>query len=197
MEQDIWALLADTGADSSLLTFAVGLDDTRRAALPLTIRSRIAEKLLAAGLPNAAADWARSGDFSVDLAARIALANGDSRSALRLLASQVPDADPDLLAASYSAAGDFDAAAATYQKAGNTDAAARQSRWAGTWPPEQATQADASAPGDDIWATVARQLAPADDQSAAPPLRAAAAQLEESARARQNIADLLATASPP
>ncbi|MFN4153945.1 MAG: hypothetical protein ACK4HF_04785 [Paracoccaceae bacterium] len=206
LEQDIWMLLAEIGAESALLTFSVGLDPARRAGLPLTTRSRIAERLIAAGLPNAAADWAQSGDLDPDLVARVALANGDARSALRLLTSGMPDADPDLVASSYTALGDFNAAAWAQQSAGNRAEAARLQRWAGTWPAPDGVVEDAStaqpalspenAP-DDTWATLAGLLGPTDQLGEAPPLQAGQMRLEHSATTRQAIADLLASAPVP
>ncbi len=194
LEHEVWMLLAEIGAESSLLSFAVGLDPSRRAPLPVTTRSKIAERLLAAGLPNAAAEWAQSGALETDLAARIALANGDARSALRLLASALPDVDPDLLAASYTAVGDFAAAATTYQTAGNAPQAARLQRWGGDW--AAADPASDVQPGDP-WVTVAGLADPTAADPATPPLRFSQAQLEQSASTRQAIDTLLATAPPP
>lgn len=212
LDQDLWMLLGETGPESQLLTYAVGLAPDLRAALPVATRNKIAERLLAAGLPNAAADWAQSGDLDPDLAARVALANGDPRTALRLLAARLPDADPDLLAASYAALGDFDTAATTYLGAGDMDEARRLQRWAGNWsPPAAATpdptaaasagpSADATAEPaavaagegpDASWGAVAGLLDSAVDQSVTPPLQAGRAQLTQSAATRQAIAALL------
>ncbi|MFN4130027.1 MAG: hypothetical protein ACK4GC_09460 [Paracoccaceae bacterium] len=212
LEQDIWMLLAETGADSALLTFAVGIDPVRRAGLPLATRSKIAERLVAVGLPNAASDWAQSDDLDAGLAARVALANGDARTALRLLATRLPDVDPDLLAASYTAAGDFEAAASTYQTAGSTAEATRLYRWSGARDapdgsparsapdspaPHRPAPPPTHAPTHDSWATVASLLDPADGQNAARPLQAGQARLKQSAATRQAIANLLAIAPPP
>lgn len=222
LDQDLWMVLGETGPESQLLEFAIGLDPDRRTALPLATRSMIAGRLMTAGLPNAAADWSQSGDLDTDLAARVALANGDPRMALRLLSARLPDADPDLLAASYVALGDFDTAAATYQTSGNTDAATQLQRWAGTWSPEESVSdippdatagnsagassetlvsatsgGPAVAPNDtenEPWDTVADLLAPAVDQSVTPPLAASQARLTQSAATREAIAALLATA---
>ncbi|MDR7126226.1 hypothetical protein [Pseudotabrizicola sp. 4114] len=220
LEQDLWMLLGETGPESQLLVFAVGLAPDRRAALPVATRSKIAERLIGAGLPNAAAEWAQSGDLDPELTARIALANGDPRTAMRLLAARLPDADPDLLATSYTALGDYDTAATTYQTAGNTDAATRLQRWAGTWtapaetvvdtPPEDpATSSSAEGSGgltsgatavgttdtaDGAWGAVSDLLAPQVDQSITPPLAASQARLTQSAATREAIAALLATA---
>ncbi|NEX46187.1 hypothetical protein [Pseudotabrizicola algicola] len=193
LAHDVWMLLAETGTDSALLGTAVGLDPARRTSLSGPVRSKIAERLLAAGLPNAAADWATADDTEADLAARIALANGDARRALRLLAGNMPGADPALLAASYTAAGDLASAASTYQGAGDAAAAARVQRWAGTW--QQSLAADA--PPDDPWAAVAGLVDPPAEAEAAPPLRAGLARLEESAGTRQAIANLLAATPAP
>lgn len=219
LEQDIWMLLGEIGAESHVLDFAVGLDPQRRAALPLTTRTQIAARLTTAGLPNAASDWAQSDDFDPDLAARIALANGDARTALQLLSARLPDADPELIAASHTALGQFDTAAATYRDAGKLEEAARLQRWAGIWPApaESATDAPAEAPPrasaglpaalppdgttlgteNSSWEAVAGLLDPPADQNALPPLQAGQARLNQSAATRQAVAALLAAAPLP
>ncbi|MDO9638933.1 MAG: hypothetical protein Q7J44_10360 [Pseudotabrizicola sp.] len=200
LERDVWMLLGETGAESQLLLHAVGLDPVRRDALPLPIRSKLAERLLDAGLPNSAADWGQSGDLDPGLAARIALANGDARAALRSLAARLPDADPDLLAASYAALGDYDAAASGLEAAGNLAGAERLQRWAGAWASQADADTDASIPANNPWAAVAGLIDPDTAVATAPPLQAGLTQLDQSAATRQAIADLLATApmdTPP
>ncbi|MDP2082082.1 MAG: hypothetical protein U0934_21390 [Pseudotabrizicola sp.] len=195
LEQDVWMLLGEMGAESQLLTFAVGLDPLRRATLPLATRTMIAKRLLDTGLPNAASDWAQSDDIGADLAARIALANGDARSALRALATQLPDADPDLVAASYAALGDYDSAASTYQAAGDREGAIRAQRWARNWPTpsNSAAEADENSPAEP-WGTVANLIGTDETQASAPPLQASLAQLGQSKATREAIAALLQTA---
>lgn len=201
LEHDVWMLLGETGAESQLLLHAVGLDPIRRNALPLAIRSKLAERLLDAGLPNIAADWAQSGDLDPGLAARIALANGDAGAALQALAAGLPDADPDLLAAAYAALGEYDAAASGFEAAGNLTEAERLQRWAGNWVSQTNPAAGAAPPpADDPWAAVAGLIGPDAAVAAAPPLQAGLTQLDQSAATRQAIADLLATApvgAPP
>lgn len=193
LERDVWMLLAETGTETPLLTFAVGLDATQRAALPPSIRGKIAERLLAAGLPNAATEWVQSDDPESDLAARIALANGDSRGALRMLSRLVPEVDPDLLATAYIASGEFGAAANTYRTAGNVAQAARLERWGGKWVAPSGPDADDA----DVWETVADYATSKPDDPAAPVLQSGQARLEVSASTRQAIADLLAATPLP
>ena len=190
LEQDVWMLLAETGPVSQLLTFAGDIDPTRRIGLPLVTQNKMAERLLAAGMPNIAAIWAQSNNTDNDLAARIALANGDARAALRLLAPQSPKVEHDLLAASYIALGDFSAAASAYQTAGKPAEAARLNRWGGTWPSAAEMSEESSG---DPWSMLAGLLA-ADDTAALQPLQASQARLERSSATREAIANLLETA---
>ncbi|WP_103332206.1 hypothetical protein [Pseudotabrizicola formosa] len=207
LEQDVWMLMGEVGAETQLLLHAVGLDPTRRDTLPLAIRSKLAERLLDAGLPNIAAEWAQKGDLDPDLAARIALANGDARGALQALAPTLPDADADLLAASFAALGDFESAADRLEEAGNVAEAQRLQRWSGTFtsaadeadglqnpaPVGVSGSADAE-PAADPWAAVARLIDPDQALATAPPLQAGQRQLDQSTATRQAITDLLAIA---
>ena len=191
---DVWMLLADVGAETQLIQFAVGLDPTRRSALPLATRTKIAERLLDAGLPNVASDWISRDEVDTNLVARIALANGDARFALRLMAAQLPEADSDVMAAAYTALGDYEAAASTYREAGDINAALRAKRWARDWP-----AASVSSPGTDPeppadpWREVATSLTASDGQVPARALQASFSRLEQSAATRDAIAALLAT----
>lgn len=186
LSRDVWLILAEMGTDTQVMTYAVGLDPDLRGALPGSIQTTIADRLAQAGLPNAAKDWATSPEVAPELAARIALENGDARTGLRLLSRPDAEADPRLVATSYTALGDYAQAAQSYRDAGNEDEANRLLRWTGARP---------VAPGDDPdpWATVADMADPTDDASL-PPLQAGQSRLEQSATTRQAIADLLATA---
>ncbi|TGD44607.1 hypothetical protein EEB11_03230 [Pseudotabrizicola sediminis] len=203
LEQDVWMLMGDVGAESQLLLHAVGLDPIRRDSLPLAIRSKLAERLLDAGLPNIAANWTQKGDLDDSLTARIALANGDARGALQALAANLPNADADLLAASFAALGDFESAANRLEGSGNIAEAQRLQRWSGTWPSPADGADDPSNPADtgasglaatDPWSAVAGLIDPDQAIATSPPLLAGQTQLNQSAATRQAIADLLATA---
>lgn len=200
VDLDVWALLAEMGGESALLTHAVGPAPDTLTKLPMQLRADIAERLLGAGLPNVAATWAPAAEAQPDLAARIALANGDARSALRLLALHGSGDQAALLAASYLALGDFGAASEAYRTAGDLDQATRLQRWAGLRQadpvPDPALQDPALPPltTEDPWAVLLRQTAPAETSDTLPPLRAGAARLDQSASTRQAIASLLAAA---
>jgi hypothetical protein len=113
------------------------------------------------------------------------LENGDARAGLELLAQPQADADPRLVATSYTALGDYEQAAEAYQNAGDQKAANRLLRWTGARP---APTSD----GPDPWTTVA-DLADPTALANLPPLQAGQSNLDQSATTRQAIADLLAT----
>ncbi|MFN3722993.1 MAG: hypothetical protein ACK4VZ_08125 [Paracoccaceae bacterium] len=192
LEGDVWMLLSEIGAESQLLLFAVGTEPTRRASVPLATRSKIAERLLNAGLPNAASDWLSRDEADPTLASRIALAKGDARAALRLMAAQLPQADPTFMATAYTALGDYQTAALIQRQAGDIDGATRSQRWARNW---TAFSTSSSDPGSDTlsdaWGTVAASLIKPDEQTASAPLQASMQRLEQSAATRQAIAALL------
>lgn len=185
LTRDVWLILAEMGTDTQIMTYAVGLAPEQRMALPGSVQTTIADRLAEAGLPNAARDWATSPEVAPELAARIALENGDARTGLRLLSRPDVDVDPRLVATSYTALGEYAQAAQSYRDAGDEEAANRLLRWTGATPPT----ADETA---DPWATVADMAGPTEDASL-PPLQAGQSKLEQSATTRQAIADLLAT----
>ena len=187
LQRDLWSLLADLGMESDVLTFAVGLAPADRDALPLATRNKIAERLLESGLPNAAAAWVDAEDADNSLAARVALANGDARAALRRLAAAPPEAGAEVLGASYAALGAYAEAAQTYETAGNAAEAERVQRWNGVWPSAPAAEGDP-------WASLAALLADPGDAATQPPLQAGQSRLDQSAATRQAVADLLQTA---
>lgn len=190
LERDIWLLLADVGSDAQLFDFAVGIDAAQRETLPSTLRSKVAERLVQAGLPNAAAGWASGKDIAADLAARVALYNHDARAALRLLSDRLSETDPELLASAYAALGDLDRAESAYRSAGKTAEADRLLRWSGTWP---SASDEKSAPWNDVTAL----LDPVDSAAALPPLRAGQARVTQSTSTRQAIDALLAAVPMP
>ncbi|MFN3846270.1 MAG: hypothetical protein ACK4RZ_10695 [Paracoccaceae bacterium] len=190
LEHDTWALLAQVGADSQLLNFAVGVDPAVSSALPATLRSTIAQRLVSAGLPNAAADWVQGAGVDMNIAAQVALANYDSRSALRLLSSGLQIADPNLLAMSYAALGNVDLAETTFRTAGRTAEADRLRRWTRQWP---APSGETRTPWEDVTAL----LDTAENTADAAPLRAGQARIEHSMRTRQTINALLAAVPMP
>jgi hypothetical protein len=185
LQTDVWLLLAEVGTDTQLLDHAVGLKAEKRDALPPALRSRMAERLAEAGLPNAARDWADFPQSDAEVAARVALANGDARSALRLLARALPEADAELLATSYTRLGDFGLASETYRAAGRAEDAERLLRWSGEWQPEDGAETP--------WADLAGVSETDDSISALPVLRAGQSHLDQSLETRRAIETLLET----
>ena len=184
LTRDIWSLLAELGAESAVLAFAVGLEAAQRDALPSAVRSKMADRLLRAGLPNAALDWTKSPETDPQLAARVALANGDARTALQHLSSQSPGADSALMASAYAALQEFDAASTLLRQAGKTGDADRMQRWTGTWAAETAAE-------NDPWKIVADLIDPDATIETLPPLQASESHLAQSQTTRAAIADLL------
>lgn len=185
---DVWMLLAESGATSQLLTFAVSADPDQRSALPLATRNRIAERLMEEGLPNAASEWAQSGELDPGIAARVALANGDARTALRLLTADLSGTNPNLIAAAYAALGNYQQAASTYEAAGNLVESERLQRWVGDWAAQDVTEDELKT---DPWSLVAATLGSVEAQPDAPALQASMAQLQQSVATRQAINGLL------
>ncbi|MFN7222603.1 MAG: hypothetical protein ACK4MS_01130 [Paracoccaceae bacterium] len=190
LEREVWSLLADVGADSQLLNFAVGGDPALRNDLPAPVRSTIAQRLVLAGLPNAATDWVQGPNVEANVAAQVALANYDSRGALLWLSSELKAADPDLLATSYTALGDLDQAETILRSAGKAAEADRLLRWTRKWPspPDQTGTP---------WQNVTALLDPTETAAEAPPLRAGQARIEHSMATRQAVNELLTSIPMP
>lgn len=184
LTRDVWMLLAEMGTETNILTHAVGLDQAQRIALPVSVQATIADRLAKAGLPNAASDWASAPGVAPELAARIAVENGDARAGLDLLEQPSADVDPRLVATSYTALGDYEQAAQAYRNAGDQAAANRLLRWTGARPISSSDEPDP-------WTTVADLADPATPANL-PPLQAGQSNLDQSATTRQAIADLLA-----
>ena len=190
LEHDVWSLLADLGTDSSVLEFAVGVGAPLRDTLALSVRRKMAERLMQAGLPNAAQDWAQSPDIDPQLAARVALANGDARTALRIQSSQDQENTAELMASSYAFLRDFEAASAFLRASGNTQDAHRMQRWTGDWASETETEGGP-------WKALSDLLAPGEDIQTQPTLQAVQSQLTQSLSTREAIATLLTQTATP
>lgn len=185
LTDDVWAILAEVGADSALLEFAVGTNELLIASLPPTVRAGIAKRLLGTGLANAADDWAKGTDLGQEFAARVALSNNNARAALQHLAAGPPDDTPALLAQTYASLGDFEQAADLFRRAGDDQKANQMLRWMGAWQQEDATK-------DVPWSNVTAMLATADTRPL-PPLQDGQARLTSSAATREAVSALLSS----
>ncbi|MGQ0564887.1 MAG: hypothetical protein ACT4OK_07420 [Gemmobacter sp.] len=93
--RDLWALLADQGGDSALLTHALPGALVEGAEVALATRHRLARRLIDAGFPDAALGWLGAAPVPQDalrdghllLAAEAELRRRDARAAIGLLAS--------------------------------------------------------------------------------------------------------------
>ena len=188
-ETEIWSLLADVGTESSILTFVAGTDPTTVKDLPRAAREAFAKRLLAIGLPNVAARWLPADARNPALQAEIELANNDARSALRTLTKDIDGADPDMLATAYRNVGSYENSAQVLISAGKPEEAQRLQRWARDW---DQIGSDSS----DTWGQLAASRGPAENVDALPPLESGRRHLEDSAKTRQSIADLLAGLAP-
>lgn len=184
MAPQIWDMLANSGTDNDLVIHALS-DGPSPAAGPSA--DRIARRLAALGLGKAATAWV---DESANpaLAAQAALAEGDGRSALRLLAGEVGAEADKLRSEALVRTGNDAAAADVYARTGqplaHDLAQVRARNWAAV-----AT----SAP--DPWreaAVLATSAAPSTTEGAEPgPLSHARALVDDSARARSVLTALL------
>lgn len=183
LQSDVWSTLARSGTDSDVLAFAVSLPAQGRDGLPQAVKDLLAGRLVELGLPNVAVGFLHDGS-PVDLVAKVNLANGDARSALRALSSELDQTAPDLLAAAYETLGQYETSAEILRDSGQAEDAARLDRWQGKWPTEEET-------ADTPWAELARLAEDSSAEPALPPLRAAEADAERSARTRDGIQALL------
>jgi len=193
-EPDVWALLADLGADSAVLEHAV-LPATATPRATPAAAARLAQRLLDLGFADAASAWL--GQIAAPdplLAAHVALQQKDARRTLGLIAGSVDPAAEPLRADALRLLGDEPALAETLTRMGDDAARWRAVARASDW----ATLATA---GPDPWRALAGLAGPpaakpvtVEDAGA---LQKGAEILEASAATRTAIEDLLATIEPP
>lgn len=184
LSADVWETLAKMGQDSDVLQFSVGLREEVRDTLTDEVRVTLARRLLELGLPNAATALLADRASPVELMAEVNLANGDGRAALRAMSATLDEVAPDLLASAYKTLGQYETSAEILRNAGQDAEAARLERWQGTWATE--------GPDDDkLWLELASLVSGVGGDAALPPLRAAAADVERSAKTREDIRALL------
>lgn len=190
LEPEVWALLAGLGTDAQLLDLAVLPDSSTPAARPAT-REQIAARLLDLGLAPAASLWLR--DLAVTdplLRARLDLALGNSRDALRRVAGQDrPEALP-LREAALRSLGDGKSLAAVLAAAGDAEGSQRALARGGDW-----TGLSGAAPS--AWQQLGAAATAPDAPPTDTPLAAADQLASASAETRGQITQLLATLPTP
>lgn len=186
---ELWAQLARSGQDASLLDHAILPDETPIPQLDPALRNQIADRLLTLGFADQALRWLpdATDDATLQSVARAELARGDARMALRSIAGLDTPESNRIRAAALERLGDQAAAARAFADAGDTSAEAAALWRAQDW------NASAIAGSDPVRAAL-RALSP--DAPVMPPdgnapLAQGRAQLEESAKAREAILSLL------
>lgn len=186
--RDVWTILANSGPDSEILTQALNLSQSQRDAFPNDLRNRLAARLLEIGLPNAAAGFLNE-NSDINLTAKVNLANGDGRAALRALATSSDKSDAPLLVDAYDRLGQYDAAGDVLRDAGQDVEALRRDLWQSKWPN---SGEGAASP----WAKLTALTNDDGIDSSLPPLRAAQANVDRATETREGVAELLQAVPP-
>lgn len=179
---DLWALLAEMGSDSALLTHAVLADDVDPVA-PITTRVRIAKRLTDFGFGTEAQKWLGSDGDPLALATAD-LAKGDARAALTRIAGRPGKEAEVLRAKALLALGDAEGAATLWSSNGNAEAELAARILARDWAQVQNS-------GPEAWRSAAETLSPTPKGQGQ--LAGGRAFLEASAKTRTAIAALLET----
>ncbi len=190
LQADIWGLLAEVGPDGALLHHAAPLTVEEIRRLPAPMRRRMADRLLALGLPDLAKDWSFEVPTGPEFELRLDLARNNAPalraaiaspgSALALLAQ-----DPALATEVLTAAGAFDQLADLFAQSGDAEQADRARRWAGTWDGAQSES-------NDVWAGLAKASAPVEAPPDTGPLQRARLLLDTAGQTTGQIKELLA-----
>lgn len=149
---ELWSYLATDGSDALLMDAAARTTGETRDVLVKKTRKQVAERMLDLGLPLIAADWFSQISDSEAGLARIALAQGDGRKAVELLASVPPDVAQNHRIAAFVNVGAYERAAELADAAGMPDTGARLKRWA-----RQPIPADGQDPWSDLAGLVQRE----------------------------------------
>jgi hypothetical protein len=196
-ETDLWQVIAARATDADLLAHAILGATTPRPAVEDATALALGSRLAALGFADAALDWL--GPVAADaapevrlLAAAAELARGDARRARDLSSGLEGPEAKAILADALTRLGAIDTAAEAWRSVGDDAQAARLKTWQRDW---VAVSADAAEP----WQAAARLAVPApsaaaDDRGL---LAQGAALADDSAAARQAIADLLAGVPDP
>jgi hypothetical protein len=192
---ELWAMLAEKGQESALLTHAVLAKDTPVPPLENALRKTIADRLLELGFADEALRWLPEATDAqtAESLARAELRRGDARTALRAVAGLDSPGISRLRALALEQLGDQAEAARAFAAAGDPEAEA-----AALWRAQDWTAS--AALGREPVRAALETLSP--DVPVLPPdgnapLAQGRALLEESAKARDAILALLnATPSP-
>lgn len=189
--QDIWALLAETGPDSSLLSHAIRPEGmTPTVSMP--VATALARRLSDLGFAEQAQGWLRQvPSAEATLSARIALQTGDARTALRLVAGS---ADPALVSLRQEALRQLQAEAELAESL--AVAGEEKARWQAIGRARDWSQLAASGPA--LWKTLA--AAAVGTEALDPgtgPLARGQILIDSSARTRAAVAGLLAEVPKP
>lgn len=129
MRPKIWEIMGAVGPESSVLNFAIGMEDDERNRLARGIIEQLALRLRNAGLPNAALTLVGETTVSAELRASLLLEAGDPKLAVRE-ASRSPDAQ-EVLADALTQIGAFKEASVIKEKNDQNGASLQLRRWAG------------------------------------------------------------------
>jgi hypothetical protein len=186
--RDLWALLAKSGADEAVLTYAVVGSAADLPPVDGLTAERIGSRLLDLGFPDEALLWLPRDN--VVLVGRSELMRGDARAALRAIAGETGPVAEQLRAEALARLGDQAAAASAYAAAGD-DAARTEALW-------RAEDWNAAAPAaPDPRRLVTDLLIPKAAKPGTGPLAQGQALIEDSAATRAAILSMLETLPDP
>jgi hypothetical protein len=192
---DLWEIVEARTEDDTFLRHAVLPRGATRPDVHAGTATRIADRLLALGFPDAAATWLGTVDLSDAAdrrltAANAALGRGDAAAAVALLTGIE---DPEAQRAKARALlqiGDLPSAGTAFTAIGDLDAANRTRLWNGDW-----MDLDPAAP--EVWRLAADQAKPADGPADLGLLGRGGRSIDASLASREAIEALLATVPSP
>ena len=193
---ELWTVLADLGADSDLLTWAVGSPGDAPGQVTASTRLRVAERLMSLGFASSALAWLGPKSDGWDqaetlLAAEAQLAQNDPAAALTDLAALDDPLADALSARAQLQSGDARAAAQLYQKVADTSASDHAMILAQDW-------SELASTGPALWNDAANLVNPPVATGAPqPPLAEAAALLADAVKVRETLTLLLAAVNSP
>lgn len=182
---DIWNILIKIGSDKDILDVSSEIMPEDILKLPPLIRETMAARLAELGLPNLGLQWLPSPPLNNQTASRIHMLNNNGRDALRLLAADIQNAEPPLLAEAYQSIGDTKAAAQVLRNADLLSEAKQREHWLGNF--------STSTEEPDSWTALSSHLVSDPKIAALPPLEAGHAILEQSAQTRTAIETLISS----
>lgn len=192
---ELWAMLAEKGQESALLTHAILPKDSPVPPLDNALRKTIADRLLALGFADEALRWLpeASDAQTAESLARAELRRRDARTALRALAGLDSPEISRLRALALEQLGDQAAAARAFAAAGDAEAEAAALWRAQDW---KASATLGREPQRAALETLSPDVPvlPPDGNA---PLAQGRALLEDSAKARDAILALLEATPPP